>query len=56
MSEQESLCIICGEPSTWIFGGSKVLPLCALRSCETALIHEINGTTETATAEVAEEQ
>jgi hypothetical protein len=50
------LCMICGEPATLKFGGSEVLPLCTLRSCEVALIHEINGTVETATAEVAEEQ
>lgn len=51
----EDLCVICGVPSAQIFGGSKVLPLCALRSCEVALIQEINGVPETATAEVAEE-
>lgn len=51
----EDLCVICGEPSTQSFGGSKILTLCPLRSCEVALIQEINGETETATAEVAEE-
>lgn len=47
----EDLCVICGVPATQVFGGSKVLPLCSLRSCEVALIQEINGVEETATAE-----
>lgn len=46
------VCMICGEPATQIFGGSKILPLCPLRSCEVALIHEINGTVETTEPEV----
>ena len=52
MDEQREwpVCIICGELSTQIFGGSEVLPLCALRSCEVALIREINGETVTATS------
>lgn len=53
MDEQTKwpVCVICGEPSTQIFGGSLILPLCALGSCEVALMHEINGTVEAAEAE-----
>ena len=49
------VCVICGQPATQIFGGSGVLPLCPLRSCEAALINEINGTVENTTPEVVEE-
>ena len=57
MHQQDLLevCMICGEPATQIFGGSKILPLCSLPSCEVALIQEINQAPETATPEVAEE-
>lgn len=49
MNEQpEALCLICGEPATTYLGRTKVLPLCPLASCETALINEINLTLDEA--------
>lgn len=36
-------CMICGEIATQFFASNTNLPLCALSSCEAALIDEING-------------
>lgn len=47
-------CLICGANATRSLGGSEVLHLCTLSSCEAALVNEINEELNAA-AEAAKE-